>query len=85
MRSEFNRSSGKDNPPSAKALALNLVETCKRSGADPNAIIAALSVVLGTIIANVAESPEVVDIAIQTIHRAIATSTDDDRRGAPLS
>ena len=61
----------------ARALALKLVETCKRSGASPCAVISALAVTLGMVIGNVAGDPDVVDIAIDTIHRAIAANNED--------
>jgi thymidine phosphorylase len=62
----------------ARVLALKLIETCKHSGADPRVVISALSVVLGMVIGNVAEDPEVADIAIDTVHRAIAANNEDD-------
>jgi hypothetical protein len=64
-----------------RVLALKLVETCERSGADSRAIISALSVVLGMVIADVGEDHEVVDIAIETIHLAIAAHGEDDHAG----
>ena len=69
------------NGDQARALALKVIDTCKRSGADPRAVISALSVVLGMVIGNVAEDPEVVDIAIDTIYRAIAANDEDDNAG----
>jgi hypothetical protein len=65
----------------ARALARRLVDTCEASGADSGVIISALSVVLGMVIANVAADHEVVDIAIDTIHRAIAANDEDDHAG----
>ncbi len=64
----------------ARVLALKLVETCERSGADSRAVISALSVVLGMVLADVAEDHEV-DIAIETIHQAIAAHDEDDHVG----
>jgi thymidine phosphorylase len=61
----------------ARALALNLIETCERSGADSRVVISALSVVLGMVLGNVAEDHEV-DIALETIYLAIAANGEDD-------
>jgi hypothetical protein len=67
-----------DGGDDARALARRLVDTCERSGADSNVIISALSVVLGMVIGNVAEDPEVAEIAVETIYRAIAAGGEDD-------
>ena len=49
---------------------------------DSGVIISALSVVLGMVLGNVAEDDEAaVDIAVETIYRAIAASGEDDWRG----
>jgi hypothetical protein len=68
----------------ARVLALKLVEVCERSGADSSAVISALSVVLGMVIANAAKDrgdDGVVDIAVETIHLAIAANNEDDHAG----
>jgi thymidine phosphorylase len=67
-----------DGAHDAKVLACKLIDTCRRSGASPSAVISALSVVLGMVIGNVAEDREVAEIAIDTIHRAIAAGGEDD-------
>ena len=65
----------------AKALALKLADTCKREDVEPFTAIAALSILLGATIGSVAKSNEVIDFAIATMHRAIATRGDDHMGG----
>ena len=65
----------------AKALALKLADTCKRSDAEPFTAILALSILLGATIGSVAKSNEIIDLAIATMHRAIATRSDNERAG----
>jgi hypothetical protein len=65
----------------AKALALKLIATCRRSGADAGVVIEALSVVLAMVVANVATGPELANIAIQEIRRAIAAYADGNHVG----
>jgi hypothetical protein len=77
-RPPVGRPSQSDGGYAARALARRLVDTREASGADSGVIISALSVVLGMVIANVAADREVVDIAIDTIHRAIAANDEDD-------
>jgi hypothetical protein len=67
-----------DGAHDARALACRLIDTCRRSGASPCVVISALSVVLGTVVGSIAEHHDVVDIAIDTIHRAIAANNEDD-------
>jgi hypothetical protein len=66
----------------AWALSRDLVNLCERSKAHTDAIIEALSVVLGMIIANVAENKtealKDADAAMQTIKAAIATYASRD-------
>jgi hypothetical protein len=67
----------------ARALAHKLIKTCRRSGADSFEIISALSVVLRTIVGNVAtENPGVVDLTIETINRAVAYGAESDQHGS---
>jgi hypothetical protein len=69
-----------DHQVKARILAGRLIRTCRRSGADSYEIISALSVVLGTIVGNVAtENPGVVDLTIETIIRAVAYGAEDDQ------
>lgn len=67
-----------DGGDQARVLALKLIETCKGSGADSGVIISALAVTLGMVIGNVAEDPEVAEIAVETVYRAIAAGGEDD-------
>jgi hypothetical protein len=69
-----------DHQAKARILAGRLIRTCRRSGADSYEIISALSVVLGTIVGNVAtENPGVVDLTIETINRAVAYGAESDQ------
>jgi hypothetical protein len=64
----------------AKALSRDLVEVCRRSNAGAEAVIEALSVVLGMVIVHTADSEamarEVTAFALQTIHKAIASQAE---------
>ena len=65
----------------AKALALKLIDTCKHADAEPFTAIMALSISLGATIGSVAKGNEIIDLAIATMYRAIATHSDDDHAG----
>jgi hypothetical protein len=65
----------------AKALALKLIDACRRHDASPFVAIQALSIALGATIASVAKSNEVIDVALDTMYRAIACRDDDHAGG----
>jgi hypothetical protein len=65
----------------AKILALKLADVCSRDDVEPFTVIMALSVLLGATIGSVAKGDKVVDLAIATMRRAIATRNDDDHAG----
>jgi hypothetical protein len=82
----MSRSRPPDGRPSdggyeARVLALKLIETCERSGGDSCVVISALSIVLGMVIADATQDPEVVEVAVETIHLVIAASNEDDHAG----
>ena len=70
----------RNNMSESKALSRNLVEVCRRSKAGAEAIIEALSVVLGMVIVHTAKNEdmarEVTAFALQTIHKAIASQAE---------
>jgi hypothetical protein len=65
----------------ARVLALKLVETCEHSGADSGVVITALSIVLGMVIADATQDPEIIDVAVETIHLVIEARNEDDHTG----
>jgi hypothetical protein len=71
----------------AAVLSRNLVTACERSKARSDAVIEALSVVLGMVIAHVAENRavahEIADTAMEAIRNVIAIHAKHDRTSRP--